>query len=329
MKALKIILIAIMVIIGLVLIVAAFLPDNVSLDSSISIKSQENVIFNQVNCLKNWDKWSPFKSDDMTNEFSGSAYGIGSMNTWESKEMGNGNMEIIESVPFSSITTSINFRKDGGGANGHWTFENTDEGVNVVWGIHMTELSYPFGRLMGMLAGTMMQHQFDKGLNQLKEVCEAMPDYTGIVEENVGEVPAFSIIDSCTIDEIGPLMSENYGKIMKYLEVNNIQMTDVPFAVYHKWDPAGYILVEAGIPADNSLGGENEIIASSLKAGRVVTFLQIGPYEDLEKTHNLIDKYITDCGLIINGAPWEEYISDPSTVEDPSQIQTLVCYPVM
>jgi len=328
MKALKIIFVAVIVIVGLLLIVAAFLPDNVKLESSISINAQDNVIFNQVNNLENWEKWTPFTSDDMSHEYTGAAYGIGAMNTWKSAKMGNGNMEIIESVPFSNITTLLEFRKNGK-ANGYWAFEKTEEGTNVNWAVHMTDFSYPMGRLFGLMAGPMMQPSFEKGLVQLKEACEAMGDYSGVIVEEVDVTPAFSVIDSCTVDGISEMMGKSYGMIMKYLVKNGQEMTGMPYAVYHKWNPEGYCLIEAGIPADNSIGGNDEVIASSLRAGKVVKLMHKGSYDNLFETHDKIAKYINECGYEMGGSPYEIYVKDPMTVEDPSQYETLICYPIL
>lgn len=57
MKTLKRILIGILAIIVLLVIVAFFLPSKAYVERSIVINAVPRIVFDQVNTLKNWEKW--------------------------------------------------------------------------------------------------------------------------------------------------------------------------------------------------------------------------------------------------------------------------------
>lgn len=325
MKALKIIGIALLIILGLVLAVAAFLPKTVDMGKSIEILAAENVIFNQVNNFKNWEKWSPFKSDDMKTEYEGPVAGVGTKRTWTSESMGSGSQVIEESTPFSHIKTVLDFGKDGT-SNSTWTFEKLENGVHVTWGMTMVELSWPMGRLYGLMTPGMMDPFFTKGLNSLKEVCEADPDFSEIITT---PTPTYAIFDSCLISDMGQKMGEVYGKLSTFFQQNNLEMAGPPLCFYHVWNPEGYIHFEAAIPVLETIGDQGEIVVSEVHKTKAVEYLHVGSYDDLGTAHELLGAYLIEHGYQMAGAPFEEYLTDPSNEPDPAKWQTLVVYPIL
>ncbi|MEA3443552.1 MAG: SRPBCC family protein [Bacteroidota bacterium] len=327
MKAVKVIIIALIVTVGLVLVVAAFLPKKANYEKTLIIMSSENTIFNQVNTLKNWEKWSPFKCDDMKTEYEGPNSGVDAKQIWESKEMGNGTLTISESVPFSSIKTFIDFGKQGT-ARGNWSFIKTDTGVEVTWAIAMNDLKWPVERIKGLMLSTMMKPYYTKGLQNLKDTCEALPDYSGVKEIITKVITSYSIKDSCIISDIGVKMGEIYGKLYKFIMKNKLEMNGPPYCIYHTWNPESYIHLEAAIPVFNTIGDKGEIKISGIKKVKAIEYMHNGDYDNMEKSHNLLATYIYNCGFEMAGAPWEEYITDPSKETDPEKWQTRIVYPI-
>lgn len=85
-------------IMAILLIIAIFLPSTVKIERSISINAPANVIYKQLNKLKNRDQWSPFIKMDSEATFTheGSDLGAGAIRTWdgeiESKRKPLGNL---------------------------------------------------------------------------------------------------------------------------------------------------------------------------------------------------------------------------------------------
>ena len=59
----------------------------------------------------------------------------------------------------------------------------------------------------------------------------------------------------------------------------------------------------------------------------VVTVTHVGPYDQLKGTWDGIMVWVQSEGLTLNGAPWEVYVDDPTTV-DPSTLRTEIYVPV-
>ncbi len=159
-------------IIILLLVIPVFLPDDVTIEASTEIKASPKVVYNEVNVLRNWKKWSPFETDStMANKYEGPAAGIGAKRSWTSKHNGNGNIMITRSEPYHLIETKMNFGAPGA-AEGRWTFSNEQGKTQVRWQLHIQKLQYPFGRWLGLLLKKMMMPVLEDGLSKLKSVTE-------------------------------------------------------------------------------------------------------------------------------------------------------------
>ena len=173
MKIYKIILYAILSLILLVLVVAALVPDNITITTNITIHSKPEKIYNNVASLKQWKHWSPFEHDStMVDSFSGPNSGIGAARAWKGAVVGTGKMTVEEATPYSHITNQLDF--DGkGNATGTWTFTPMDTtNTKVTWSTHIGGLKYPFERLIGTVLDPMMKPMFEQGLQDLKTYIE-------------------------------------------------------------------------------------------------------------------------------------------------------------
>ncbi len=327
MKALKIILTALLIIILLLAAIAFFLPSSVTIEKQQEIKSPVNIVYYQVDNLKNWSNWSPFQADDMVNSFEGPSYGPGAMRFWESAEMGSGKMTIKEDNPFNSVITSVEIFGQGSG-EGNWTFEKTEDGTMVTWSYTMLDLKYPIGRLFGLMANGMMSPIFEKGLTQLKDYCESLPDFSNIEEVDLEMQAIVSYTDSCTINTMGEKMGQMYGMLREYMAKEAIEMAGAPIVIYHQWNPQGTIIMEAGLPVAAVVPGTESIESYEIKACKAIKGVLIGDYSGLGDVHNAIDAYAKACGHSVIAAPWEQYLSDPMTEPDTAMWLTNVYYPI-
>src|SRR5688572_6268546 len=136
MKILKKILLGLGAVILLLLIISLFLPSGAFVERSITIKAPASVVFEQINTLKNWEKWSPWHKIDtaMAIVYEGPASGAGAKYTWKSEhpQVGNGSLTIVSSTPNDSIISSLDFM-EGGLAKGGYYFTQTDSGTVVRW----------------------------------------------------------------------------------------------------------------------------------------------------------------------------------------------------
>ena len=326
MKVLKILGVIVLVFAALILIIPLFLADNVVVSHSQLIKAKPVTVFHQVNTLENWGAWSPFDDEPgMTVSYDGPKSGVGALMLWTGNE--NGSLTILESSPYKSIKTDIIYGQDGT-TNGIWQFEKKPEGVIVTWTVQAKDLSYPLERSFGLVLEIMMKPMLEKGLNDLKTVCEAVPMTPEISIIKTNAQTALVIYDSTTIDGIGKLLAKNYPKLMKYVARKKIPMTGKPFAVYHNWDPEGIIRISAGIPVDHVPEKlKKSITVLELPAGKAVFARHFGGY-NTENTHWAIDTYLKDFGIETTDFIWEVYVTDPSTEPDSTKWETDIYYPI-
>ncbi|HSI89708.1 MAG TPA: hypothetical protein VK927_01265, partial [Adhaeribacter sp.] len=89
----------------LLIVVSFFLPGKVHVERSLIIKAGAEPVYQQVNTLKNWEKWSPWHEMDpnMQLSYQGPEAGEGAGYSWVSQEVGNGSLTIAASQPATYI----------------------------------------------------------------------------------------------------------------------------------------------------------------------------------------------------------------------------------
>lgn len=149
------------------------LPSTVIIEREIQINTSVDSVFPLVQDLRKWEDWMPWIERDpkMTLNWGEQTEGIGGNYSWESEELGNGSMTITKLSENVSIDTELDFGEQGV-CNGFWKFSENTDGVYVTWGMDM-ELGYnPLLRWLGLFMDGMAGPDFEKGLNNLKELSE-------------------------------------------------------------------------------------------------------------------------------------------------------------
>src|SRR5678816_3493177 len=136
MKILKKLGLGFLGVITLLIVVSFMLPGKVHVERSLVMKAKAETTFNQVNNLKNWEKWSPWHQIDpnMKLVYEGPEAGIGAKYSWSSnhEQVGNGTLTIAESNAFQHIKTAMVF-EGMGTSYANYTFDPVAEGTKVTW----------------------------------------------------------------------------------------------------------------------------------------------------------------------------------------------------
>lgn len=330
MKTLKRIIIWLVVLFALLIGVAYLLPSNYHVERSILIKGNGDMIFSMVCDFNNWNYWTPWSAkDDPTavEEIIGNCE-IGAVNRWDGEEMGKGEMIVTKLVPQRMLSWDLKFEDFSQKMIIGMTFEPEGGDWVLTWTAD-GELGYnPLFRYYGLMIDSDLGADYEKGLQQLKEVCESMPTYPGIKIAEVNSMPAISITDSVTAEEYGPFMESSYGMLYMYAIRNEVEFQGHPYTVYHHWDPEGKILMEVSLPLAEAIPGEDPIKSVMSPGGKAVRAVHRGAYEDIGPAHEAIAKYIEVLELEMTGSPWEVYITDPSQEPDTAKWETVVYYPI-
>jgi uncharacterized protein YndB with AHSA1/START domain len=173
---LKKILIVLAVVIVVILIIAATKPDTFNVERSTTIKATPDKIFPLLNDFHHWSAWSPWEKLDpsMTRTYSGAPAGQGAIYEWKgNSKVGQGRMEITESVPSSKVAIKLDFIKP---FEGHdttvYTLEPQGDSTKLTWTMSGP---MPFvSKIMCVFVSMdkMIGKDFESGLANLKSLAE-------------------------------------------------------------------------------------------------------------------------------------------------------------
>ena len=170
------ILLGLMAAIALLLIFAATRPDSFRVERSIAIQADPAKVYTLLNDFHHFPSWSPWQSLDpaMKVTHSGAPSGQGAVYEWSGNDaVGAGRMEILKTVPNTSVTVKLDFLKP---FEAHNTTEYTVAGAGgtttATWAMHGPS---PFiSKVMGLFVSmdSMIGKDFERGLANLKAVAE-------------------------------------------------------------------------------------------------------------------------------------------------------------
>ena len=176
LKIVRIVVVVLIVAAVAVVAYASTRPDAFRVQRSTSIKAPADKIFPLINDYRNWPQWSPYENrdPDMKRTFSGAPSGKGAKYAWEgNKNVGSGEMEIIDTVPPNKILIKLDFIKPFEGHNvATFAFEPKGETTQVSW--TMTGPSAYVTKVMGVFfdMDKMIGDDFAVGLANLKAQAE-------------------------------------------------------------------------------------------------------------------------------------------------------------
>ncbi len=335
MRILKALTLLFLILLVLFLVIAIFLPSRMHIKKTIEINAPVSYVYEQVNNFSLWINWSPFQEKDpnMRTSFEGPVKGEGAYMKWESSE-GNGSLNWNEITNEISLKGNLNY-EGMSKSDIQFEFEKTPLGCVTSWSINVENLSYPINRWKGFFMKSNLEEDFERGLNNLKSVCETGMIVMGIKwktsevdEKEVSSLLAFTIKDSCTLNEFPSKLQELFNEISDYMKSMNVAQNGSPFCVYYNWNPEGMSVFEAGLPTAQSLKGKGRVQLSELSGSKVLMVSQYGPYESTSDAHDAIDKYMKEKHIESIGAPWEVYVTDISKEPDTTKWETQVFYPV-
>jgi uncharacterized protein YndB with AHSA1/START domain len=169
MNILKKILIGLAVIVVLFLIVAIFLPSDVTVERSAVVEAPDSVVFDYITDFTvraNWDPWLEEDPDAKVtlNEI---PKGVGAGYAWEGEVTGSGKMVIDEVEENKLVKSTITFyTPQTGEGKIEWQLEPVEDGTNLTWTFY-SKMGYPVGRFFGLMMDGMLGPSLEKGLSNI------------------------------------------------------------------------------------------------------------------------------------------------------------------
>lgn len=330
MKVLKIVIIILVVIIGIVLIPPLFMPSQLNIERSKVLTAQPEAIWDQVNCLENWEHWDVWHQDtNMTGYYEGPACGVGAKNIWTYNNTDDGGSQtIMESREYEYLKTFLDFQKMGT-AESEMFLEKVDGGTKVTWTL-VSDAPYPVMRWINtLMVAPGVTKSYDEGLANLEEHTKDMkpgPKYTTgeIVEKEVASMNAIALRVVATMTEMESAMGTAFGTIMP---LAGDKMAGPPFAIWYQWEGDTFEFDNC-IPVTAPVKVSGDVRNISTYAGKVVMVSHTGSYESTQYSWETLMEYVEKNGLETAGDPYEVYITNPGEEPDPSKWITELYWPV-
>jgi effector-binding domain-containing protein len=339
------------ILLGLLLLVALFfavgmvLPDTAHVVRSIKVEAPQAQVFALVNSFRRFDQWSPWADKDpqLKTQLSGPAYGVGAHYEWQGNAaVGSGSQEIVSSTPNSQVKTRLSFAGFDQPSIASFDIEADGPITRVSWSLDIKLGANPIGHYFGMLMDRQIGPDYERGLARLKALLEkgSKTDFSmleaALVETTPQTYAYVSGSSSTDTDAIGRALGAAYGKVGVFMGSSGLKQAQAPIAVTRRWDAEAKVYdFDAGIPVDRAdaqapatLNGKpNEVKIAQTYAGAALKVDHHGSYKELAKTYALIDEYKAAYALQDNGAPWEQYVSDPGKTPE-AQLLTEIYVPV-
>ena len=334
MKALKIVTIILIVILAIFLIPPLFMPSEMVVEKSLVLKAQPEVIWDQVNCLKNWESWDLWHQDtSMTGFYEGPECGVGAKNIWKYKHVDDGGTQtIVESRENEYVKTLLEFQKMGT-ADAEMFLEKVEGGTKVTWNIR-SDSPYPIGRwIITTMVKPEVGKSYETGLKNLDELTMNMKPKPKF---KTGEVTVADVVSQMAIGikvesdmlNMTQVMGSSFGKLVDYTGKTGAQRAGMPFAIWYQWQDTTKFIFECALPVAGKLKGEGDIRFFNTYAGKAVTIEHWGSYETSGNSWEVLMDYVKDNNLEANGDPYEVYMTDPTTEPNPEKWLTVLYHPV-
>ena len=335
MKILKVLGIVLLLIILALIIAGLMSPAKFDVTRTVTIDAPRNVVYNYINNFAARDTWSPWtpRDPEMVTKLTGTDGTVGAIQSWEGEINGTGEQEFTAMKENERVDTELRFTKPyHSKANGRLVLEDDGGNTKVTWGLagdnsFMMRMFMPF---MGMDMDKAIGGDFEEGLSNLKGIVESaakkMADYK-IQVVDMPERNFLGIRDKIPMDQLKSFYEKSFGELMPVLTNSGAKMKGMPCGVYYTWDEEKKETeLAASIPVDRPVKASENVSYFDVKGGKALMIDYRGPYEEAEKAHMAMDKYMKSNNMKFRGPVVEEYITDPGEEPDQSKWQTNIYY---
>ncbi len=170
-KALKILLLLVLLAVGAFLFIGLFVLDGkYDVSRDITIQAPPEAVHKQVGDLREWPNWLPFTKHDTSVKVTiEQPTGVGARQHWTGKD-GTGKLQFTASDEAKGIEYSMLFDEKWA-SNGSFAYTKTGNDTRVVW--RMTGQNDDLlGKWMALAMPTMVGPMFEEGLVDLKNKVE-------------------------------------------------------------------------------------------------------------------------------------------------------------
>ncbi len=311
-----------------------------TLDSTFRVKRSrqmnvpQNLVYQQIADLKNWENWSPWKEKDtsMVFDFSESTNKEGDYFRFQDE---NGQYPKLTNLTLSpdslivqSLTTADQVQEL------KWHITPKDKGVEVTWEIsgELPLLQRIYAKQMDDMIGPLMT----RGLERIEEAAYRDMEKRDTKIDKVVELGSDYYLyetASCKMDQLGKTMDSILPEVLIYAIKNRIKMNGKPFTIYEKYDTENNsVIFSSCIPTKEKIEVDNpKILTGKTPGGKYLRSIFTGDYKFLREGWNITyDSLRQMPQLQIDSTrnPFEIYTKGHTLSPNPADWETEIYIPV-
>lgn len=310
------------------------------MEGSVKIKAPASVVFEEINNFRTYSTWSVMNRLDSNTVFTyeGSLIGLGAKRTWynDAPKVWNGSMEIVESIPHTSVVIElmVDSNRDGDNENDlktpaiiRYKLSEKDGVTEVVRSISFTELE-GINKLRGTFINYMIGNSFREGLLALKRRIEQKPVFTKeITIQSMGSIDFLYKEVSCSMEDFSVAQTSTFNEVKEFMKNQNILSDGYPITQFQEYSPS-HIQMRCGFPISSTTPISKNFGIAKSYSGNVIRVIHVGPHSDLPDAHKEANDYINYYLHDVVAKPYEVYFIEEDIQPDSSKWVTHVFYPI-
>lgn len=141
--------------------------------------------------------------------------------------------------------------------------------------------------------------------------------YTQFEVKEFSDRPVLSVRTHASVQDLPRVLGDVYGRIASYLGELKAQPTGMPFIIYYNMDMSN-LDIQVGFEVPAGLADKGDIHSTTIPAGKVVSTIYTGPYDECGPAYEALAKWMVESMLEGTGVAIEFYLNDPQ-VDPPAQ----------
>lgn len=137
------------------------------------------------------------------------------------------------------------------------------------------------------------------------------------------EQPVLSVRTKTAVGNLAIESGKAYGAVFQYLGEIGEQAGGAPFIAYYNMDMEN-LDVEIGVPVSKPIDGRGEIKSSRIPAGKQVSSMYKGPYNQVGPVYESMAAWINQNGHTPTGVCYEFYYNSPMEVPESELLTKIV-----
>lgn len=326
-KFFKVIGVSLLALLLILLLLAIVQPKDVLIERSLTIKSPQTAIFNQIKYFKNWVNWSPWvaREPNVKLIYLGEDGQINSAYHWKGDDLGEGEMTNT-GIKDNQLDFRLQFIKPWeGNADGFIKTEDNGDGtVKVTWNM-ISHGSFPMNAL-NYFTEKVVGNDFEEGLKLLKAYAEAHPtvalSQNDIVEKEFPATTFASLRKKISFSEMEQFSREAFAQLSVGLaeHINSAATT-----IYYDWDEKNMITDMAPAFAIKSTESVKGFEIVNIPTSNSCQINYKGGYSGIGKSHEIMGQYIAEKGKKLSYVI-EQYLVGPANEIDSNKWVTNIIY---